>query len=187
MNRIPTIITTSIQTNLPTPQDDLVSWCQKQMIEQNLPWLLAHADDGVIWGELRDDVLVMPSNAAQLRVTTIQQLRLFGETGELLLWRDDSQLHVRLQLDTHGGSQHCLDEDYLLWGDQGRLVDASFTQLSEGGRGIRHTIPLIVQVDATKRARLRVRHYVQEDPQTGMVRIEASRLVSLTAPKGATR
>ena len=45
-----------------------------------LRWLLAHADDGVIWGEFRPDGLHISSDAfphisPSLRVETLQQMR----------------------------------------------------------------------------------------------------------------
>src|SRR5947199_5744016 len=86
----------------PFPVNDLGEvrpWLQKQAADHHLPWLLAHADDGVIWGRLDGGRLVTSFEAAagdggalgvcpELRTVTLQQARLFGPAAELLLWRD---------------------------------------------------------------------------------------------------
>ncbi|WP_129675794.1 CRISPR-associated protein Csx19 [Candidatus Chloroploca sp. Khr17] len=95
------------------PAHNLTPWLVQQAITHNLRWLLAHDDDGVIWGEVRQPTpaaapgllkrlfaprqapapqlhLACPARAqAALRLdpTSLQQCRLFSEHGELFLWR----------------------------------------------------------------------------------------------------
>src|SRR5262249_16673186 len=76
---------------------DLRAWLVEQARgdtgKLGLRWLLAHSDDGVIWGKLRDDGQlylssdVFPVRGLSLHSATLQQARLFGEHAELLIWR----------------------------------------------------------------------------------------------------
>ncbi len=79
---------------------DARGWLGQRMTE-GMPWLLVHADDGVIWGKrMEDGQLALssdvfdsqaqyPAIAVELRGPTIQQARIFGEAGELLVWRTE--------------------------------------------------------------------------------------------------
>lgn len=86
-------------------------------------FLLAHAEDGVIWGKFDDDGNLLTSfeasaefyaegqlkadapelagwGRAQLRKETLWQARIFGENAELFLWRDgDNLFHARVIVD----------------------------------------------------------------------------------------
>jgi CRISPR-associated protein (TIGR03984 family) len=109
-------------------------------------YLLAHADDGVIWGKVAGGNLTMSDRAigdkhatlspndtarteveaalktcAPLRRETLQQARLFCEKGELLVWRDgDNRFHARLLRDAQHGEASLWDEHFdepqMLWG-----------------------------------------------------------------------
>ncbi len=166
-------------------------WLQNQAAAYKLEWLLAHADDGIIWGELREGKLVTsdevaPDVSPPLRAETLQQVRLFSERGELLLWRDgDNQWHARLLRQTTNGElpdfTEAIDEPQMLWGTQGEHI-TGFTSLREGEQGFRHVVPmqlpLIGHHKETKPPLLWVRHYVGDD-DTGFTRIIASRLFDL--------
>src|SRR5437879_2621870 len=76
-------------------------WLQQQARDCGLKYLLAHADDGVIWGRLDGEVLRIARDVAgqnpealacspPLRVETLQQARLFGKLAELLVWREEA-------------------------------------------------------------------------------------------------
>lgn len=41
----------------PEFQEDPVDWLTRQAQDHDLQWVLVHAYDGVIWGELRGDVI----------------------------------------------------------------------------------------------------------------------------------
>ena len=76
----------------------------------NLHWLLAHADDGVIWGEVRANGLhlssdVFPQVSPPLRAITLQQARLFGPDAELFFWKDNAAWRARLIQDGKGESR----------------------------------------------------------------------------------
>jgi CRISPR-associated protein (TIGR03984 family) len=180
----------SESTLVAVPQDsDLRAWLQGQAVEYGLRWLLAHADNGVIWGELRDGVLRLSSDAfglPELRLDeeTFQQVRLFGEAGELRVWRGPGSLVAHLWRDDAGVTTEWLDELYLLWGwaaDPAVLYDG-FIELVEGRQGITHAPPLTTAPSEKHRASLLVRHYLAVDEITGAARVVDSRLVKLKPP-----
>lgn len=187
-----TISTTTIDQTT-----DLRGWLTQQaaMLAQASAdkrcWLLGHCDDGVIWGELRDDRLHLSCEAfpvqrgLSLRWITLQQARLFGESGELLLWRGPQGWQATLRRDDQGESIEYIDEEHLLWGNVSHNSNDGFMQIVEGQQGIMHAPPLATAPsEATQkqaRARLKVRHYLGED-DTGVVRIVGSRLIALLKP-----
>ena len=166
------------------------AWLAEYMSEE-MPWLLAHADDGVIWGKRQadgelvlssdvfDDPVEYPSIAVPLRAITLQQARVFGPAGELLIWRTDESFAGRLISDGQIGLEELPDERHLLW-HQGNPVkidqQAGFALLREGQQGQRHAPPVIPQ--GKRRPALRVRHYVDYDKE-GQAYIALSRLVNL--------
>ncbi len=187
--------TTRSGTNEIAPPDtdaDLGNWLEAQAKEHNLCWLLAHADDGVIWGVWRESECLLalahtafPHHSPPLRWPTLQHCRLFGPAGELLLWPGDQGWHAILRRDdmSEGSEQDYLEEEHLLWGDNAVECKEGFCLVREGARTILHALPLSTTPTKHQRARLRVRHYLATDAETGMVRIAASRLVDLIAPE----
>ncbi len=177
-----------------TGPDDLRGWLQENAGEHNLAYLLAHADDGVIWGAVQSDGTLKTSDeAAQgnatalaicppLRSMTLQQARLFGKDAELLLWRDGdnvfrARLIVEVKDDGPADWKEAYDEPQLLWGTQGVALQEGFTLLEDGAQGLRHAVPLTP--DMTKqRVRLIVRHYLANED---FARVAVSRMVAIEA------
>ena|SRR5205085_5399511 len=170
---------------------DVRNWLQTHAAAHNLRWMLAHADDGVIWGENRSGQLVTadsvaPNISPSLQAVTLQQARFFSSDAELLLWRDgDNQWHARLirppQAEEMPMLIETIDEPQILWGTDARPPPDNFTLMSDGAQGLRHAIPFVVtgQYDErTRPLRLCVRHYLKET-DSGFARIIASRLVDL--------
>jgi CRISPR-associated protein (TIGR03984 family) len=143
--------------------------------------LLLHADDGVIWGRLVGDSLTTSSDAYEvvatpLRRKTVQQLRLFGAQGELLLWRTNNGMAGRVvttDADTAVGQGNYYDENHLLWGEKTAESVKGFTLLREGARELLHAPP-----GTGQKAKLKVRHYIQCDA-TGQAYVALSRVVAL--------
>ncbi len=160
----------------------LPAWLEERGRAHGLRWLLAHSDDGVTWGELRDGKLCLSSAAfpdvsPPLRPGTLQQARLFGRPGELLLWRQDKGWAYRLVLEGQGEEKVCYDQPYLLWGTTVVQEKDGFTLLTHGAEGLRHAPPLAPgQIHLP--LQLIVRHVLGEDgdKQTG---VAWSRLVDL--------
>jgi CRISPR-associated protein (TIGR03984 family) len=180
-------------TRLEIPQEDLRVWLTTQATSYHLRWLLAHTDSGVIWGEMRDDHRLHLSCEAfpavfeyvALDWVTLQQCRLFGESGELLLWQGMHGWQARLRQDEGKGETNATyfyDEAQVLWGNIQKGEQDGFCLLAEGSQGIVHAPPLKNIPTQKERASLLVRHYITKESETGMLRITASRLVSVQEP-----
>ncbi len=143
--------------------------------------LLLHADDGVIWGRLAGESLALSSDAyeavnVKLRPQTIQQMRLFGDAGELLVWRRRDGFTGRvitMEADTAVGKDNTYDEAYLLWGEQTADAVNGFTLLRAGARELLHAPP-----GNGETAKMKVRHYIQYD-EAGQAYIAVSRVLGL--------
>jgi CRISPR-associated protein (TIGR03984 family) len=162
----------------------------------DLIWLLAHCDEGVVWGRREGtrwklSSAVYPEVSPTLSAGNLQQLRLFGPFREVLVWRSDEGLLGRELADTGPVAKEQPlrpeDQHYLLIGDRLMSIKEGFT-LTADGRGSRHAAPLTTSEgdfgSAEKRHwpfRLQVRHYFMADPRTGLVRVAASRLVHLVS------
>jgi CRISPR-associated protein (TIGR03984 family) len=167
------------------PRQWLASYAREDM-----PWLLAHADDGVIWGQREGDGTLSlssdafadpnrhPAIAVPLRAQTLQQVRVFGPGGELLVWRTQNGFAARLIEDGPQPPPDALpDEGYLLW-SLGGIVETreGFTLLQEGQQGLRHALPITPPIRS--RPALVVRHYLDYDDE-GQAYVCLSRLVDL--------
>lgn len=169
---------------------EIRTWLREMAIRHHLRWLLAHADDGIIWGENRADRLatsdeITPEISPPLRISTLRQARLFSDRGELQIWREDDDWKGCLIREARGGDTptftESIDEMRILWGTEADPLDANFTRFTDGGQGLRHTVPLTVDGSfkpGERPLRLRVRHYLGED-DFGLANIVASRLVDL--------
>jgi CRISPR-associated protein (TIGR03984 family) len=162
----------------------------------DLIWLLAHCDDGVVWGKReaarwRLSSLAFPDVSPALSDVNLQQLRLFGPLREVLLWHADGGLTGRELADTEAvGKDDPLrpeDQSYVLLGDRLVATNEGFSLVADA-RGSRQAVPLLGPDDsfgtpAQRRwpLRLQVRHYFVSDPRSGLVRIVASRLVHVIA------
>lgn len=173
-----------------TDDQALLNWVQQQATTHQLKYLLAHAEDGVIWGKFEPDQLTTAhqvfSRFPALRLLTLQQCRIFGIRGEVLLWRTDPGWKSRFCSDPQDANR-IIEELQLLWGTQGEEKDG-FTLLTDGSQGLRHAVPVtgisFQRAEARNRnhrpVRLKVHHYVDYD-EDGVAYISTSRLVDLIA------
>ncbi|MBD1847416.1 TIGR03984 family CRISPR-associated protein [Cyanobacteria bacterium FACHB-63] len=171
------------ELNTDSIQDEtLHRWLEQQADQYQLCYLLAHAEDGIIWGHFPESRLRIAHNVfpefPPLRLSTLQQCRIFSEFGEILLWRDQMTLRSRLIL--QDASTEWIEEDQILWGTSGEVKE-DFTKLQDGQQGLNHAVPRtdIVFREGHRPVRLRIRHYVCYDEDTGVARIYLSRLVNL--------
>lgn len=168
----------------PTFAASPADWLADQARKYNLRYLLAHADDGVIWGRIDDAGLRTWHDTAlqspQLRAATLQQCRLFGPTAELLMWRDGAGRNARLISDTGTNPDEWIDEDHILWGSDIERIEDGFTLVRDGAQGMRHAVPIELTDKQLKghQLRLRTRHYVVYNDD-GEASIGLSRLVQL--------
>ncbi len=184
INRTIQTATSEVQM-LGSPEGDIAIWLSQQMRHHRLRWLLAHCDDGVVWGEMRGDELVTSgtvfSRMPLLRAITLQRCRAFGVAGELLLRRSDDGFVASLRCDGGAGDAiRYLNETQLLWGDDAAEHSSGFTLVREGSRGIMQALPLDFTPTTRRRAMLQVRRYLMTDGASGLVRVCASRLVELS-------
>jgi CRISPR-associated protein (TIGR03984 family) len=171
-------------------EKDPRGWLAYQGVQHKLSRLLAHADDGVIWGRLVDDGTLKLSGdvfsepqtysavAVPLRIETLQQVRLFGTLGELFIWKTQSGFKGRLIKDDSDDTEDTYEETHLLWGTCPRETREGFTLLVEGQRGLRHAPPLEPPSNG-HRVVLKVRHYIDFDEED-QAYVAMSRLVNLT-------
>lgn len=165
-------------------------------------FLLAHAEDGVIWGKFDENGNLITSfeaskdakaedvkgwGRAQLRQETLWQARIFGDDAELFLWRDgDGLFHARVIAEgnaqaAEGGMsfQDAFDEPQILWGTDTKELSDGFTLMTDGAQGMRHAAPIKVTSvpdESVRPLRLMVRHYLANQD---FAQVAASRLVSL--------
>lgn len=185
-----------------TPDNDLHEWLGVLMNDFQTRYLLAHADDGVIWGQMVNGELVtareraaqLPNNGQRqrlldvcpaLHLNTLWEARLFDDAAMVHLWRDGGYWRATLfwtpdqvALDVSAAQtfEAVIDECQLTWGERDARYDlADFTVMRDGQQGLVHVVPLLVNNNT--RLWLRVRHYVAEDPASGFNRIAGSRLV----------
>lgn len=174
------------------------AWLEKQA--QDGMTLLAHADDGVIWGKVMGTEIVLPNIPdfvqAELRPITLQMARLFNEETELFLWRaGEGVWQARQVTDLAVGSQggdegfaSAFDEQQVLWGTGIVGFDGEFSLAEDGEEGFHHAPPVRQpeglfgsheRLRGERKLRLNVRHYLAEDEHTGWLRVALSRLIGV--------
>lgn len=160
---------------------DIKTWLEQQANTNNLRWLLAHVDDGVIWGEVRDDGLHLSTHlyGPELRAKTLQMVRMFGEAGELYLWKSTNDWSTRLVLEGKGNTKQYYDETHMLWGTHVDKIEDGFALLHHGAEGLRHAPPMqLPEGKLELQPVLNVRHFVNYDDD-GQAYVEFSRLISI--------
>jgi CRISPR-associated protein (TIGR03984 family) len=172
---------------LPETKFDLYMW-----LEQNPPtapvYLLIHALDGVNWGRIDENGIKISHDvdrniAPPLHPKTLQQVRIFNDSAEILLWRVGQhwQQRILIEIDLPADSQPmAFDETHLLWGTAAERQVDGFTLLADGAQGLRHIVPYIPHILLNQRLALQVRHYL-EKYDNGIQYIAYSRLVGFTA------
>ena len=172
---------------------NLNSWIEAQASQYGLRYLLAHADDGVVWGRFEDGKLVTADQVdnpkfkqlPMLRLSSLQQCRIFSELGEVLLWKSGSHLHARIIADSSEYSLKAnpIQENQLLWGTHG-FQSGGFTLLRDGSQGLKHAVPITEGIrlndngKLVKQVCLVVNHYIEYDDD-GLARIGISRLIDV--------
>lgn len=149
---------------------------------------LAHCDSGVTWAYLDDagawtlGSTVDPELCPHPTATSLHELRLFGATAEILIWQtDDGQLRGRILADKEPPTDSDdplspFSESRRLRGTAGEPRDGFIRYIDSGGA--EHLAP------ASFPQEFSVRHYLEQDPCTGAVRIAATRLVGHSVEKG---
>ncbi len=167
----------------------LYNWLQLKAKQYQLQYLLAHADDGVIWGRFESDGTLLtqtkPEDLFQkyklptLQWSTLQQCRMFSKNNEVMVWKANQRPKARVVTELEKTEYIC--EPQILWGTNGIKRD-NFTLLWDGSQGLRHAVPF-TDIDLkgdrlVNPVRLLVHHYIDYD-DSGVARIYLSRLVDL--------
>jgi len=159
-------------------------------------WALAHSDDGVTWGHFDGEARhwrlghdAVPDVSPPIRPEALQELRLFGDGGEVLIWRSDEGLRGRLLEDAKGDGAPD-DADPLRPSDELRIVRGDRIRADAGGgftrvtdqTGAEQVLPIVLDKAQLRqrKVRLHVRHYWAQNAEDGTVRIAVTRLVKLT-------
>lgn len=141
---------------------------------------LAHSDSGVTWGFLDEQgqwklgASVDPALCPVPTAKSLYELRLIGETAEVLIWRGDGDLQGRILADSNNGPG---SSDSLCPMKEGRRLRGECREIRDGFKryvdagGAQHLAPESFPEDFS------VRHYFEQDTTTGAVRIVATRLV----------
>lgn len=173
-----------MMTNTKDVRAQIVEWAKSDGVITR-PYLLIHADDGVIWGYISEKGLKISGEAfpkavnVKLRWETIQQLRLFGEQDELFTWRTQHGLNKPI-LKTDDPDQEQIDERVLLWGE---VIDTNdgFSLCYEGEQGLVHAPPY--PAEEGEAIYLIMRQSIGYD-NDGQLQVTNSRLVDLQEAAG---
>jgi len=170
-----------------------IDWLQKQASPGMI--LLAHADDGLIWGKATQSGFDLPVaydgeiKQPDFRNETILFARLFDDMREIFLWRfDEMRWRARIVRDQVSGDEggeegHYFDRHQIVNGTNVKKIVDDFRWVEEGSEGLYHAPPMETDVAAWQSChplRLRVRHYLNKDDD-GWQRIGFSRLTGLWA------
>jgi len=161
--------------------------------DHDFTWLLAHCRDGVTWGRRENSRWRLssehfPDLCPAVSRDNLLEMRLFGERGEIMIWRSEEEFLGRRLVDEPyqpiDPPTRPEDETRVLSGDRLREgPNHGFSRLTTAS-GIQQAVPLeCTEKDFTGGRwplRLKVRHYFEQDPQTGVVRVAASRLVHVS-------
>jgi CRISPR-associated protein (TIGR03984 family) len=168
-----------------------------QSPEYNFKYLLAYAEDGVIWGYFDSEGdLITATEPKELfpryrfplfRYETLQQCRIFSDNEEIMLWRTKDFLKAILIKDPQKKPE-CIIESQILWGTQAEDIRDGFTLVSDGSQGLHYAVPLVgIEFDKTQKLYrplyLIVHNYIDYDPKTGLARTYLNRIVSLKSRK----
>lgn len=171
----------------PPANDEAVRDWLADHVSLDNPYLLAHADDGAIWGRKSGDQFltsydIAPDISPQLRGVTLWQAFVFGEKSEIRLFRDELGNWKAVEIfDADEG----FDEDYILWGDKVVKQADGFTHLmSKVKHAMDHVPPIAIsgtdiEKDNNIFPKLKIRHMIEYDKESGEARIGLSRLVKI--------
>lgn len=175
--------------NLAHFDDDPARWFADQPRVGDTAWLLAYADDGVIWGELTGCKLVLAQDIFEhfpkLESQTLQHAHLFGSLGEVRVFRQPGGLKALRLEDVADPQADAFTRSYILWGDSVKKTEQGWSWMEDGQLGIHQALPLVRPVGKQGRAfRLEVRYYLHYEAGHGQASVAASRLLALKAAGG---
>ena len=162
--------------------NDVQGWLKKQL-NASRPFLLAFADDGVIWGRLgANNNLQLAPHSPALRADTLQQAFVFGKNDEVRLFRDELRDWKAKRIMDVNDADNMIVESQILWGNKSEgNSQKGFAELSEYRNGIPNQfLPIDRAIGNEECVRLEIHHMVEYNKETGEARIAISRLAGLT-------
>lgn len=153
---------------------------------QELRWAVLQATDALVWGVFEDDAWrwateqADPDSTAPCR-DTLLEVRVFGPEAELLIWRTEDAFAGRIlgedeapaglaPLERRARFLPVPDPSGRLIGSIRRTHDPAFVR-RESGDGRTTVTPTGMGIH--------LRHYVEQDVETGVLRIAATRFVAV--------
>jgi len=129
-------------------------------------YVVSYLDYKVLIGKVTPENLYFFNNET-IEEKYIQRLRLFNQSRELLLWRENGELKSRLRIDEEGDDTYAIDACQMLWGTDKEELDEGWIKLFEQ-RGPELILPYEkVRIDNWKnRLFLKTRNYIQFHPET---------------------
>jgi len=131
---------------VPEANDKVVGWITTHLKDHK--FLLAFADDGVIWGQMDDKKLVTSHDidgkvSPELRGKTLQQAFIFDDKEEVRLFRDEAnKWQARCVVD----GNEVIEESQILSGDRVLSSQRKFTHvLNARQQGLSHIVPLEIE------------------------------------------
>jgi CRISPR-associated protein (TIGR03984 family) len=160
---------------------DPIAEINDQLKGGKFEYLLAHADDGVIWGIVINENLTLsseyfPEISPKLRSETLREVRLFGQKGEWFLWQTANGLQSREIIEGQGEEGETISESLILWGTDCEETRGKFSLVREADMGIRQALPM--PWNGRHKNRLLYKHYLDYD-KNSVAYIKLSRLVDL--------
>lgn len=193
-------INTTVSTK-PINDFDVLSWLGEQ--GEPYDYLLAHTFDGVVWGYRPEDTWLLSCDiegapSPPLITEELLELRLFGPSAEVFVWRGEGHVfHARTIEDAVDRPDQfqeyaSYDEPQILWGTKASPLENGFVKMEDGSQGLAHAVPLPDVTEATdfrfvRPVQLCLRHYVQQDAESGMARVMMSRLFDLNYDEEAVK
>ncbi len=194
LKRIKSVLMERIEDG-PSFADNPLAWLKSRQGMGDHAFLLAFADDGIIWGSLDSGKLtlsgdVFPKSSPEFHAQTLWRVHLFSNKAEIRVWKQDGGFQaVRIEDGPDGAEEH-IDEEIILWGDSiAEGPEQGFTWMQDGAQGLRHAPPVSVSAADLRKAnpsaaprhplRLVLRRYVNYLEEDGQAYIQAWRLVDL--------
>ncbi len=171
-------------------ETDPKAWIERQQGFGQNTWLLAYADDGLIWGKLKGGKLLLArdvyeNSCPELALDTLQHLYLFGAKAEVHTWKEEGVFRGCRIEDGPDSPAETVDMNLALWGTKIRQASSpEFTWMEDGSQGLRHAAPVAVTPsklndnEQKRPLRLKVRQYLGYD-EDGQVFVAAVRLVDV--------
>jgi len=190
----PAFNTIPVEFNCRT-SNDLNNWFTQQGAAVGSPsWLLAYADDGVIWGKVVGKELITaadvfnlnyPGAFPVLNMEKLQKASLFGEKAEIRVFRkNDSWIALRIEDNPAAEESDSYDRSYILWGNKVKVRKDGWAWVEDGQLGIHQALPLEIDEGISYRiARIDVRYYITYEKDHGQASVAVKRLCKLYTVK----